>query len=99
MSDAPDKRRRGRPRIDPHRLQEEVPPEQRGYVAIRMRADAVELLDAWRDSHGLPSRHAAVAELVARARALELVREYVSPNIVDQALRQARESVSRQHNL
>lgn len=93
MSDAPVKRR-GRPRKDPARLQEEIPPEQRGYVSIRMRADAVELLDAWRDSHGLPSRHAAVAELVARARALESLRVHVSPSLMDAALRDARESLT-----
>lgn len=93
MSNAPE-RRRGRPRIDPRRLQEEIPPEQRGYVSIRMRADAVELLDAWRDSHGLPSRHAAVAELVARARALESLRVHVSPAVMDAALRDARESLT-----
>lgn len=95
MSDAPVKRRRGRPRKDPARLQEEVPPEERGYVSIRLRADALDLLDGWRESQGLRSRHAAMADLVARARALELVREYVSPRVFDQALRQARESVSR----
>lgn len=62
-------RRRGRPRVDRSRLRSELSPEQRGYVSVRMRADAVDLLDAWVSEHHLPSRHAAVHDLIARASA------------------------------